>query len=163
MNELDLVRLNFNPQSLWVLNAIIGAVMFGVALDLKAADFKVVLQLPKPALIGMLAQFVLLPAFTFVLVSIIGRRHAADAVDGARLVLAVAEDEREGPLATSIRRAFALANVIEEAFRLEDVGDTLLQLGMGHLHAVVPREAAVADTSEKIADRIGHHEVTSSP
>lgn len=71
MNELDLVRLNFNPQSLWVLNAIVGAVMFGVALDLKAADFKIVLQLPKPALVGMLAQFVLLPAFTFVLVSLI--------------------------------------------------------------------------------------------
>ena len=40
MNEIDLVRLNFNPESLWGLNAIIGLVMFGVALDLKIADFK---------------------------------------------------------------------------------------------------------------------------
>ena len=48
MNEMDLVRLNFNPQSLWALNFIIGLVMFGVALDLKVADFKAVLTMPKP-------------------------------------------------------------------------------------------------------------------
>ena len=39
MNEMDLVRLNFNPQSLWALNFIIGLVMFGVARDLKVSDF----------------------------------------------------------------------------------------------------------------------------
>ena len=71
MNEIDLVRLNFNPQSLWALNAIIGLVMFGVALDLKLADFKAVLTMPKPVLIGMAGQFVLLPAFTFLLVLVI--------------------------------------------------------------------------------------------
>jgi len=68
MNEMDLVRLNFNPQSLWVLNFIIGLVMFGVALDLKVADFKAVLVTPKPVLIGLAGQFVLLPAFSFLLV-----------------------------------------------------------------------------------------------
>jgi BASS family bile acid:Na+ symporter len=68
MNEIDLVRLNFNPGSLWALNAIIGLVMFGVALDLKLADFKAVLTMPRPVLIGMAGQFVLLPAFTFLLV-----------------------------------------------------------------------------------------------
>ena len=30
MSEIDLVRLNFSPQSLWGLNFIIGLVMFGV-------------------------------------------------------------------------------------------------------------------------------------
>jgi BASS family bile acid:Na+ symporter len=68
MTELDLVRLNFNPQSLWALNAVIGLVMFGVALDLKVSDFRAVLTSPKPVLIGMVGQFVLLPAFTFLLV-----------------------------------------------------------------------------------------------
>jgi BASS family bile acid:Na+ symporter len=68
MNEMDLVRLNFNPQSLWALNFIIGLVMFGVALDLKVSDFKAVLVMPKPVLIGLAGQFVLLPAFTFLLV-----------------------------------------------------------------------------------------------
>ncbi len=68
MNEMDLVRLNFNPGSLWVLNFIIGLVMFGVALDLKVEDFKAVLTSPKPVLIGLAGQFVLLPAFSFLLV-----------------------------------------------------------------------------------------------
>jgi len=68
MTELDLVRLNFNPQSLWALNVVIGLVMFGVALDLKVSDFRAVLTSPKPVLIGMVGQFVLLPAFTFLLV-----------------------------------------------------------------------------------------------
>ncbi len=68
MSEIDLVRLNFNPQSLWALNFIIGLVMFGIALDLKAADFKAVLTTPKPVLIGLAGQFILLPAFTFLLV-----------------------------------------------------------------------------------------------
>ncbi|MDP2823188.1 MAG: bile acid:sodium symporter family protein [Sulfuritalea sp.] len=71
MNEIDLVRLNFNPGSLWALNAIIGLVMFGVALDLKVKDFKAVLTMPKPVIIGMVGQFILLPAFTFLLVLLI--------------------------------------------------------------------------------------------
>ena len=71
MNEIDLVRLNFNPGSLWALNFIIGLVMFGVALDLKVADFKAVLSMPKPVVIGMVGQFILLPAFTFLLVLLI--------------------------------------------------------------------------------------------
>ena len=71
MGEMDAVRLNFNPQSLWALNAIIGLVMFGVALELKPRDFKGVLVTPKPVLIGLAAQFLLLPAFTFLLVLLI--------------------------------------------------------------------------------------------
>ncbi|MDP1734790.1 MAG: bile acid:sodium symporter family protein [Sulfuritalea sp.] len=71
MTEIDLIRLNFNPGSLWALNAIIGLVMFGVALDLKVADFKAVLTMPKPVLIGLAGQFILLPAFTFLLVLLI--------------------------------------------------------------------------------------------
>jgi BASS family bile acid:Na+ symporter len=42
--------------------------MFGVALDLKVSDFKAVLVMPKPVLIGLAGQFLLLPAFTFLLV-----------------------------------------------------------------------------------------------
>ncbi|NUM54749.1 MAG: bile acid:sodium symporter family protein [Candidatus Hydrogenedentes bacterium] len=41
--------------------------MFGVALDLKADDFRRVLRQPKPVLIGLLAQFLLFPACTFLL------------------------------------------------------------------------------------------------
>jgi BASS family bile acid:Na+ symporter len=66
--DVDLVQLNFNQQSLILLNVILGVVMFGVALDLKVSDFRGLVRLPKAVLIGMLGQFVLLPAFTFLLV-----------------------------------------------------------------------------------------------
>ena len=86
MSEMDAVRLNFNPQSLWALNAIIGLVMFGVALELKPRDFKGVLVTPKPVLIGLAAQFLLLPAFTFLLVLLI--RPAPSIALGMMLVAA---------------------------------------------------------------------------
>ena len=64
---IDQVRLNFSPQGLFVINAAIGLMMFGVALELKIDDFKRVFIAPKAPVIGLLAQFVLLPAFTFLL------------------------------------------------------------------------------------------------
>ena len=67
ITAIDQVRLNFNPQGLMVINAAIGLMMFGVALDMKAEDFKRVLVAPKAPVIGLVAQFVLLPAFTFLL------------------------------------------------------------------------------------------------
>ncbi len=86
MNDIDLIRLNFNPQSLWALNAIIGLVMFGVALDLKGSDFRAVVATPKPVLIGLAGQFILLPAFTFLLVLAI--RPAPSIALGMMLVAA---------------------------------------------------------------------------
>ena len=64
---VDQIRLNFNPQGLFVINAAIGLMMFGVALDLKLEDFKRVIVSPKAPGIGLIAQFILLPAFTFLL------------------------------------------------------------------------------------------------
>jgi len=40
MNELDAVRLNFSPESLIALDVILAFVLFGVALDMRVADFK---------------------------------------------------------------------------------------------------------------------------
>ncbi len=68
---VDQVRLNFNPQGLLVINTAIGLMMFGVALDLKLEDFKRVVVSPKAPGIGLIAQFLLLPAFTFLLTLII--------------------------------------------------------------------------------------------
>lgn len=64
---IDQVRLNFNPQGLMVINAAIGLMMLGVSLDLKMADFKRILVAPKAPGIGLMAQFILLPAITFLL------------------------------------------------------------------------------------------------
>ena len=66
-STIDQIRLNFNPQGLMVINGAIGLMMLGVALDLKMADFKRILVSPKAPVIGLVAQFILLPAFTFLL------------------------------------------------------------------------------------------------
>jgi len=71
MTAVDQVRLNFNPQGLFAINAAIGLMMLGVALDLKLDDFKRVVNAPKAPGIGILAQFILLPAFTYLLTLLI--------------------------------------------------------------------------------------------
>ena len=68
---IDQAQLNFNPQGLFIINAAIGLMMLGVALELKLDDFKRILVAPKAPLIGLVAQFILLPAFTFLLTLII--------------------------------------------------------------------------------------------
>jgi BASS family bile acid:Na+ symporter len=68
---IDQVRLNFNPQGLFVINAAIGLMMLGVALELKLADFKRIFLAPKAPAIGLATQFILLPAFTFLLTLIL--------------------------------------------------------------------------------------------
>ena len=62
---IDQLQLNFNPQNLKLLNVIIGLVMFGVALDLKVDDFKRITVSPLPPMIGLVGQFLLLPALSF--------------------------------------------------------------------------------------------------
>lgn len=71
---VDQIRLNFSPQSLVALNGAIGLMMLGVALDLKLADFKRIIVSPKAPAIGLVAQFILLPAFTFLLTLVLRPR-----------------------------------------------------------------------------------------
>lgn len=61
---MEAVSINFNPESLIALNAMIAVMMFGVSLELRASDFKRILLNPKAPVIGLLLQFVLLPAVT---------------------------------------------------------------------------------------------------
>jgi len=76
---IDQVRLNFNQQGLMIINGAIGLMMLGVAIDLKVEDFKRILVSPKAPGIGLFAQFVLLPAFTFALTLLI-RPHPSIAL-----------------------------------------------------------------------------------
>ena len=62
---IDQIQLNFNPRNLMIINAAIGLMMLGVAIDLKLEDFKRVLLAPKAPAIGLFVQFGLLPAATF--------------------------------------------------------------------------------------------------
>ena len=69
--SIDSVMLNFSPTSLQVLNAILAIVMFSVAIDLKLSDFRKLVTHPKPMVTGLVSQFLLLPAVTFLLVVLI--------------------------------------------------------------------------------------------
>jgi len=68
---VDAVRLNFEGGGLWLLNGVIALIMFGVALDLGLEDFRRVTTSAKPVAAGLAAQYLLLPAFTFVLILIL--------------------------------------------------------------------------------------------
>jgi len=68
---VDAVRLSFPSNGLWLLNGVIALIMFGVALDLRPADFKRVVRSARPVTVGLIAQYAVLPAFTFVLILIL--------------------------------------------------------------------------------------------
>ena len=68
MTDIDLVRLNFNPQTLLLLNALLGFVMFGVALELEPRDFREALRTPRALVVGLLGHHLVFPALTFLLV-----------------------------------------------------------------------------------------------
>ncbi|MWD29030.1 bile acid:sodium symporter family protein [Aquicoccus sp. SCR17] len=68
MKSIDEITLNFGPDSLLLLDAILAIVMFSIALDLKPGDFRIFLRQPRPVLTGLVSQFLLLPALTFLLV-----------------------------------------------------------------------------------------------
>jgi bile acid:Na+ symporter, BASS family len=68
---IDQIQLNFNSKGIFIVNLAIGLMMLGVALDLKLDDFKKIVRSPKAPAIGLVAQFILLPAFTFLLTLII--------------------------------------------------------------------------------------------
>ena len=74
MTDIDLVRLNFNPQTLLLLNFVLGFVMFGVSLELKAADFSEALRTPRAMVIGLLGHHLVFPAFTYLLVLLLEPR-----------------------------------------------------------------------------------------
>ncbi|PFG63028.1 BASS family bile acid:Na+ symporter [Thioclava sp. ES.031] len=68
MTGLDAVRLNFSPGALHLLNAILGIVMFSVAIDLSPRDFRPLVRRPWALIVGFTSQFLVLPALTFGLV-----------------------------------------------------------------------------------------------
>lgn len=71
MEPLDLVRLNFNQESVDLMNIAIAFIMFGVALGIKPEHFRVVVMRPKPVLLGVVSQYLLLPALTYLLVLLV--------------------------------------------------------------------------------------------
>lgn len=65
MEALDAARLSLNQDSIWILNGCIALIMFGVAIDLHVNDFLRIFRNPKAPVVGLLAQFFIMPAVTF--------------------------------------------------------------------------------------------------
>lgn len=71
MLPVDEIQLNFNPASLALLNVVLGFLMFGIALDTRVDDFRRVLRMPWAISVGIAAQFIVLPAVTYVLTRVL--------------------------------------------------------------------------------------------
>lgn len=71
MSQLDFIELNFNQESVNMMNLAIAFIMFGVALSIRPEHFRSVFLHPKPVVIGAVSQYVMLPALTYLLILII--------------------------------------------------------------------------------------------
>jgi len=69
--NVDDVVVHFAPGTLTILNVVLGLIMLGIALDTSPKDFRVVLTHPKPFVVAILAQLLVLPAVTFGLTMIL--------------------------------------------------------------------------------------------
>jgi BASS family bile acid:Na+ symporter len=68
---IDAVRLHFSPESLVALDLILAFVLFGVALDIKVADFRRIVTAPRGTVIGLVAHSLLLPAVAWLLTMVL--------------------------------------------------------------------------------------------
>lgn len=71
--KLDNILINFSASGMHAINIVLAFVMFGVALGIRPRMIKEVFSKPKSVVIGILSQFVLLPALTFLLIVIFNR------------------------------------------------------------------------------------------
>ena len=68
MQSLNAAQLNFDSDSLLLLNIALAIIMFGVALGISVDDFKELANNPKSVILGVFSQFILLPLLTFLIV-----------------------------------------------------------------------------------------------
>jgi len=72
--DIDNVQLHTSDGMVIILSLIIAVIMFGIALEMKVDDFRTVKDAPKAMAVGIIAQFVLLPAITYLLTVALGFR-----------------------------------------------------------------------------------------
>lgn len=71
LESLNALTINFGGGGMLIVNIILAFVMFGVALGIKPQTFKDVFKNPKSVILGVLLQWVALPAVTFVIALIL--------------------------------------------------------------------------------------------
>ena len=65
MQAIDQARFNFSPTIGLVVSAMVGFLVFAVALDLTWEQFHRVLRAPRAPLLGLIAQYLILPSVAF--------------------------------------------------------------------------------------------------
>lgn len=65
MADIDQLVLAFDANGLRALNGALALIMFGVALELRVSDLLALARAPRAPLVGLLCQFVLLPALAW--------------------------------------------------------------------------------------------------
>ncbi|KAA1420377.1 bile acid:sodium symporter family protein [Mumia zhuanghuii] len=73
-SDVDAITISFNESSLTLLKIVLGAILFGVALDTRLEDFRAAVRKPVAMAVGIGGQFLLLPAITFCLTLVLGVR-----------------------------------------------------------------------------------------
>jgi bile acid:Na+ symporter, BASS family len=71
MNEFDYIKINFNEGQIGLLNFCLAFLMFGVALEIDLSAFKSIIKKPRSIIVGLAAQFLLLPILTLILIAIL--------------------------------------------------------------------------------------------
>lgn len=71
LESLSTLTINFGQGGMMIVNIILAFVMFGVALGIKTETFKDVFKNPKSVIIGILLQWIGLPAVTFLVAMIL--------------------------------------------------------------------------------------------
>ncbi len=88
LQKMDSTVLNFSDGGLFILNLTIAFIMFGVALEIKVSHFMELIKRPKPVVVGVVSQFILLPIFTFALVLVFWKSLTVGVAMGMILVAA---------------------------------------------------------------------------
>jgi bile acid:Na+ symporter, BASS family len=86
LQAMDSANLNFTEGGLLILNITIAIIMFGVALEIKFSHFRQLLSKPLPLILGVVSQFILLPAVTFLLIMVFWKNITLGVAMGMILV-----------------------------------------------------------------------------
>ncbi len=70
MHPVDTLHLHFNPNQMFILNIAMAFLMFSVALDVRPADFRKVVEFPKSVGVGLLAQYLIFPLLTLGIIAV---------------------------------------------------------------------------------------------
>ena len=70
MHPVDTLHIAFNPHQMVILNLAMAFLMFSVALDVRLADFRKVVDFPRSVLTGLVAQYLLFPLLTLAIIAV---------------------------------------------------------------------------------------------